>query len=127
MLESPNVQDTFRPIPGLISCAGVTGSAGITHATQISRLSSSLSHTLIACGRAHHLRLSDLLCWWRETHCCFDSFKLPFLERGQTVTRVGKCVPCPPLKNPGEGWVYVHVHVCPYMTLYIPVGSPTMK
>jgi len=35
--QSLNVQDPFRPIPGLISCAGVTGSVGITchaHATQ---------------------------------------------------------------------------------------------
>ena len=28
--QSPNAQDVFRPIPGLISCAGVTGSVGIT-------------------------------------------------------------------------------------------------
>ena len=28
--QSPNVQDAFRPIPGLISWAGVTGSVGIT-------------------------------------------------------------------------------------------------
>ena len=28
--QSPNAQNTFRPIPGLISCAGVTGSVGIT-------------------------------------------------------------------------------------------------
>ena len=28
--QSPNVQDAFQPIPGLISCAGVTGSVGIT-------------------------------------------------------------------------------------------------
>ena len=28
--QSPNAQDAFRPIPGLISCAGVTGSVGIT-------------------------------------------------------------------------------------------------
>ena len=39
--QSPNVQDTFWPVPGLISCAGVTGSVGITrhaHATQIAGL-----------------------------------------------------------------------------------------
>ena len=27
----PNAQDAFGPIPGLISCAGVTESVGITH------------------------------------------------------------------------------------------------
>ena len=31
--QSPNVQDVFRPTPGLIGCAGVTGSVGITHHT----------------------------------------------------------------------------------------------
>ena len=39
--QSPNAQDTFRPIPGLISCAGVTGSVGVTrhaHATQMAGL-----------------------------------------------------------------------------------------
>ena len=30
MLQSPNVQDVFWPIPGLISSAGVTGSVAIT-------------------------------------------------------------------------------------------------
>ena len=42
--QSPNAQDMFQPIPGLISCAGVTGSVGITrhaHATQMAGLSSS--------------------------------------------------------------------------------------
>ena len=29
--QSPNAQDVFQPIPGLISCAGVTGSVGIVH------------------------------------------------------------------------------------------------
>ena len=28
--QSPNAQDAFQPIPGLISCAGVTVSVGIT-------------------------------------------------------------------------------------------------
>ena len=49
--QSPMVQDAFRPIPGLISCAGVTGSVGITrhaHATQMAGLRSSLSHSLVA-------------------------------------------------------------------------------
>ena len=46
--QSPTAQDTFRPIPGLISCAGVTGSVGITchaRATQMAGLTciSSLS------------------------------------------------------------------------------------
>ena len=27
--QSPNAQDVFRPIPGLISCAGATGSHGV--------------------------------------------------------------------------------------------------
>ena len=29
--QSLNAQDVFRPIPGLISCTGVTGSVGATH------------------------------------------------------------------------------------------------
>ena len=36
--QSPNAQDALRPIPGLISCTGVTGSVGITrhaHATHV--------------------------------------------------------------------------------------------
>jgi len=39
--QSPSVQDAFRPIPGLISCAEVTGSVGITrhaHTTQMAGL-----------------------------------------------------------------------------------------
>ena len=38
VIQSSNVQDAFRPIPGLISCAGATGSVGTTchaHATQM--------------------------------------------------------------------------------------------
>ena len=29
--QSPNAQYTFQPMPGLISCTGVTRSVGITH------------------------------------------------------------------------------------------------
>ena len=29
--QSPNAQDAFRPMPGLFSCAGVTGSVGVLH------------------------------------------------------------------------------------------------
>jgi len=46
--QSPKVQDTF---PGLISCAGVTGSMGITrhaHATQMAGLTCSSSHSMVA-------------------------------------------------------------------------------
>jgi len=49
--QSPNAQDAFRPIPGLISCAGVTESVGITRhvrATQMAGLRSSQSHSLVA-------------------------------------------------------------------------------
>jgi len=49
--QSPNAQDVFQPIPGLISCAGVTGSVGITchaRATQMAGLRSSQSHSLVA-------------------------------------------------------------------------------
>jgi len=58
--QSPNAQDAFRPIPGLISCAGVTRSVGITHhahAAQIAGLRSSQSHSLAAYGSAHHVQL----------------------------------------------------------------------
>ena len=58
--QSPDVQDVFQPIPGLISCAGVTGSVGITchaRATQIAGLRSSQSHSLAARGSAHLLQL----------------------------------------------------------------------
>ena len=54
--QSPNAQDTFRPIPGLISCAGVTRSVGYTRhacATQIAGLSSLQSHSLVAYSHAH--------------------------------------------------------------------------
>ena len=47
--HSPNVQTIY--IPGLISCAGVTGSVGITRharATQMAGLSSPQSHSLVA-------------------------------------------------------------------------------
>ena len=43
--QSLIVQDMFQPIPGLISCVGVTGSVGITchaHATQMAGLRSPL-------------------------------------------------------------------------------------
>ena len=36
--QSPNAQDAFRPMPGLFSCAGVTGSVGVlchAHITQM--------------------------------------------------------------------------------------------
>ena len=48
--QSPNVQDAFWPIPGLISCAGVTGSVGITchaRATQMAGLKSGLRYMYI--------------------------------------------------------------------------------
>ena len=41
-LDVNQSQDVFLPIPGLISCAGVTGSVGVTHhahATQMASLS----------------------------------------------------------------------------------------
>ena len=31
--QPPNVQDVFRPIPGLVSCAGVTGTCTCIHST----------------------------------------------------------------------------------------------
>ena len=31
VIQSPNTQDMFRLIPGLISCTGMTGSEGNTH------------------------------------------------------------------------------------------------
>ena len=49
--QTPNAQDAFWPIPGLISCAGVTGSVGITRharATQMAGLKSSHSHSSVA-------------------------------------------------------------------------------
>ena len=33
-MKSPTVQDTFQPIPGLISCTGVTGKWGLLSHTQ---------------------------------------------------------------------------------------------
>ena len=44
--QLPNAQDVFWPLPGLSSCAGVTGSVGITRharATQMAGLSSSVT------------------------------------------------------------------------------------
>ena len=44
--QSPNAQDAYQPIPGLISCAGVTESVGITRyarATQMAGLNSSVA------------------------------------------------------------------------------------
>ena len=46
--QSLNAQDTFQPIPGLISCVGVTGSVGATchvHATQMAGLRSPCMHS----------------------------------------------------------------------------------
>ena len=63
--QPPNAYDAFRPIPGLIGCAGVTGSVGITRhacATQMAGLKCSYSHSLVhvhvAYGsvRLHQLR-----------------------------------------------------------------------
>ena len=54
--QSPNVQEVFQPIPGLISCARVTGCVDITRharATQMADLKSSQSHSLVAYSRAH--------------------------------------------------------------------------
>jgi len=43
--QSPNVQDAFRSIPGLISCAGVTGSVGITRHVYATQMAGLHSHT----------------------------------------------------------------------------------
>ena len=43
--QSPDVQDAFRPIPGLISCAGATGSVGVTCHAQMAGLKYPLEPT----------------------------------------------------------------------------------
>ena len=56
--QSPDVQDAFRPIPGLISCTGATGSVGVTchaHATQMAGLKYPLEPT--AAGSTRLLQL----------------------------------------------------------------------
>ena len=65
-LQSPDVQDTFQPIPGLISCAGVTGSVGITRhacATQMAGLRSSQPHSLVAYG-TFYMHMYMYIVWY---------------------------------------------------------------
>ena len=48
--QSPDAQDVFRPIPGLISCTGATGSVGVTchaHATQMAGLKYPLDRSVL--------------------------------------------------------------------------------
>ena len=60
--QSPIAQDAFRPIPGLISCAGATGSVGVAchaHATQMAGLKNPL-HVHVAAEDVHVLTLRAL-------------------------------------------------------------------
>ena len=51
MMKSPNAQDWFRPMPGLISCAGVTGSGHITYHAYATLLSGIcyVYHQILSC------------------------------------------------------------------------------
>ena len=65
--QSPDAQDAFRPIPALISCAGATGSVGVTcyaHATQMAGLKYPLEPTAAGSTRLlqlHHHNSERLL------------------------------------------------------------------
>ena len=61
--QLPAAQDAFRPIPGLISCAGATGSVGVTchaHATQMAGLKTYPLHVHVAAEDVHVLTLRAL-------------------------------------------------------------------
>ena len=46
--QSPNAQDAFRPMPGLFSCAGVTGSVGVLCHARITQMLALLSRPCLA-------------------------------------------------------------------------------
>ena len=48
MQQSPNAQVVFWPIPGLISCTGVTGSVGITRHACATQMAGLGPHSLVA-------------------------------------------------------------------------------
>ena len=44
--QSPNAQDAFRPMPGLFSCAGVTGSTGVLHHVRIAQMAGHIESSM---------------------------------------------------------------------------------
>jgi hypothetical protein len=62
--QSPNPQDAFRPIPGLISCAGVTGSVGVLRYARMAgliELSMLLPPLISSGGGTEHRRWRNVL------------------------------------------------------------------
>ena len=45
--QSPNAQDTFWPMPGLFSCAGVTGSVGVLHHARITQMAGLIESSML--------------------------------------------------------------------------------
>ena len=54
-VKLPTVQDAFRPIPGLISCAGVTGRWGLLSHAQKCNQMAGLIKSLVETPWKHHL------------------------------------------------------------------------
>ena len=49
--QSPNAQDAFRPIPGLFSCAGVTGSVGVLRHARITQMAGLIESSMLGSHR----------------------------------------------------------------------------
>ena len=45
--QSPNAQDAFRPMPGLFSCAGVTGSVGVLRHARITQMAGLIESSML--------------------------------------------------------------------------------
>ena len=49
--QSPNVQDAFRPMPGLFSCAGVSGSVGVLRHARITQMAGLIELSMLGSHR----------------------------------------------------------------------------
>ena len=64
--QSPNAQDAFRPMPGLLSFAGVTGSVGVLRHARITQTCTS-GHTRACVHIRHTSGMSIVRCY---LHIC---------------------------------------------------------
>ena len=91
-MKSPSAQDRFRPMPGLISCAGVTGSGCITYHAYATLLSGLKMSPILAlrCFNHVHVRVHAIC-----TALLYDHYSaLCFLPVSLTCTRLRRIKVC---------------------------------
>ena len=125
--QSPVAPDAFRPMPGLISCAGATGSVGVTchaHATQMAGLKYPLEPTAAGSTRLlqlHHHNSERLLPtrWqgnvnkhkpaWRVTAPLTTTMLRRTLRPRETQTP----------RIPKSHVKHIHVYTCTHTHIYV--------